>query len=156
MVPEDNPGGVVYGTIIIGAVLAVESGRHDTYLETVAATLLAATPYWLAHAYATALGRRISRQERLTVGALMRALGYDWAIVRGALLPLLAIAIAWIAGADPETAITAALWCAIAGLIVFELVAGIRSRATPGELALEACVGTTMALAILALKIVTH
>jgi hypothetical protein len=39
-----------------------------------------------------------------------------------------------------------------AGLIVFELVAGIRSRAKPIELVLEVLAGATMGLAILALR----
>jgi hypothetical protein len=42
----------------------------------------------------------------------------------------------------------------VASLVVFEVVAGVRSRATPGELALEVGVGFTMGLAILALKVV--
>lgn len=156
MVPPENPGGVVYGTVIIAAVLAVESGRHETYPETVLATLLAATPYWLAHAYATALGRRLSARERLTVRSLLRALGYDWAIVRGAVLPLLALSACFLAGASVQDALTIALWSAIAGLIAFELIAGLRSRATGPELVLEVGVGVVMAIAILALKIVTH
>ncbi len=156
MVPAENPGGVVYGTIVIAAVLAVESGRHETYLEALAATVLAATPFWLAHAYATALGRRIALREGLTLRALMRALAYDWAIIRGAALPLLALVTCWIVGASLETALTVALWSAIATLIAFELAAGVRSQASGGEMALEVGVGAAMGLAILALKIVTH
>ena len=36
VVPEENPSGVVYGMIVIGALLAAESGRHETYLDTIA------------------------------------------------------------------------------------------------------------------------
>ncbi len=154
--PGENPSGVVYGMIVIGALLAAESGRHDTYLDTLAATAIAAALYWLAHAYANVLGRRLTLHERLTAGALVRALGRDWAIMRGAALPLLALALAWAAGARLQTGVTAALWSTVASLIAFELIAGIRSRAAPGELALEVGVGAAMGLAILALKIVLH
>jgi hypothetical protein len=156
MVPPENPGGVVYGTIVIAAVLAVESGRHESYPDAIAATLLAATPFWLAHAYATALGRRLAHRESLTVRALMRALAYDWAIVRGALLPLLALLACWVAGVSQESALTVAMWTAIAALVAFELIAGMQSRSTGAEMAVEVGVGVAMALAILALKIVTH
>jgi hypothetical protein len=156
LVPPENPGGVVYGTIVIAAVLAVETGRHETYPEAIAATLLAAAPFWLAHAYATALGRRITRRESLTLASLGRALAYDWAIVRGAALPLLVLVVAWVLGLSLQTALTAAMWSAIAALIVFELIAGMRSQATGPETVLEVAVGVVMALAILALKIVTH
>jgi hypothetical protein len=155
-VPAQNPGGVVYGTIVIAAVLAVETGRHETYLETIAATLLAAIPFWLAHAYATALGRRIAHRERLTVAALMRALAYDWAIVRGAALPLLALTSCWLFGLSVDTALTVALWSTLAAMFAFELIAGMRSHSTGAEMGLEVGVGVVMGLAIVALKIVTH
>jgi hypothetical protein len=147
---------VVYGTIVIGALLAAESPRHDTYLDTLASTVIAAALYWLAHAYANVLGRRLAQHERLTAGGLVRALGRDWAIMRGAALPLLALVLAWAAGARLQTGVTAALWSAVASLIAFELIAGVRSRAEPGELVLEVGVGATMGLAILALRIVLH
>lgn len=62
----------------------------------------------------------------------------------------------WAIGARQETAVTAALWSTVAGLIVFELIAGVRSRATRGELALDVAVGTTMGVAIIALKVILH
>jgi hypothetical protein len=156
IVPEENPSGVVYGILVVGALLAAESGRHESHLDTVASTALAAALYWLAHAYAELLGRRLAQHERLTARALARALGHDWAIMRGAALPLAVLAIGWAAGAALQTSVTAALWSAVASLVAFELLAGVRSRATPRELALEGCVGAAMGIAILALKIILH
>lgn len=152
----ENPAGVIYGIIVIGALLAAESGRHETYLDTVASTLIAAALYWLAHAYANALGQRLASQQRLTAATLLRALAHDWAIVRGATLPLLALLFAWAGGARLATGVDAALWSAIASLIAFELFAGIRAHASPRELALDVSVGTVMGVAILLLKIVLH
>jgi hypothetical protein len=156
LVPGENPSGVVYGIIVIGALLAAESGRHESYLDTVASAAIAAALYWLAHAYADVLGRRLALHQRLTAAALARSLTHDWAIVRGAALPLLTLGIAWATGAAQHTAVTAALWSAIASVIAFELIAGIRSRASAGELALEVAVGAAMGVAILALKVVLH
>lgn len=147
---------MVYGLILIGALLAAESGRHETYLDTVLSTVIAAALYWLAHAYADVLGDRLQQQERLSARAFAQALAHDWGIMRGAALPLLALLLAWAAGAPLHSAVTAALWTAIASLVVFELFAGVRSRATPRELALDACVGATMGVGILLLKIVLH
>jgi hypothetical protein len=154
--PAENPSGVVYGIIVIGALLAAESGRHETYLDTIASTLLAAALYWVAHAYASVLGRRLELGERLSARNLVRALAHDWAIMRGAALPLLALVLAWIVGAELATAVTAALWSAIASLIAFEMFAGIRSHGTPNELVLEVGVGAAMGVAILVLKIILH
>jgi hypothetical protein len=156
IVPSENPAGVVYGVIVIGALLAAESGRHEGYPDTIASAAIAAGLYWLAHAYAGVLGARLTSGGRLTARALARALAHDWALVRGAAIPLLALLIAWVAGAQPEDAVTTALWCAIVSLIIFELIAGIRTHATPAELVLEVGVGIAMGTAILVLKIILH
>jgi hypothetical protein len=156
IVPDENPSGVVYGVIVIAALLAAESGRHESYLDTLASAAIAAALYWLAHAYAELLGRRLSRRQRLTAAALAGALRHDWTIVRGAALPLLALVIAWAAGAAQHTGVAAALWSAIASLLAFELIAGARSRASARELALDACVGIAMGVAVLAVKALLH
>jgi len=54
------------------------------------------------------------------------------------------------------TGVTAAVWAAIASLIAFELLAGLRSHATSSELALEGGIGIVMGLAMLALKSLAH
>jgi hypothetical protein len=155
-VPPENPSGIVYGVLVIGALLAAESGSHETYVDTIGSAAIAAAVYWLAHSYAAVLGRRLRMRERLTARALWRALAHDWALIRGASIPLLVLIVAWAAGAAQATAVDAALWSVVASLIGFELIAGIRSRATPGELALEIGVGGVLGLGILALKILLH
>jgi hypothetical protein len=156
IVREQNPAGVVYGTILVGALIAAESGVHDGYPDKVGSTMLALAIYWLAHSYSTVLGRRLSHQEHLTAGALARALGHDWSIVRGASIPLLTMLVAWAAGASETSAVNAAVWTAIVSLVVFELLAGLRAESTPREFALEGGVGVVMGLAILALKSLAH
>ena len=156
VVPAANPSGAIYGVIVIGALLAAESGRHESYLDTFLSAAIAAALYWVAHSYAGVLGRRLSTGERLTAAALLGALAHDWALIRGASIPLLALAVAALAGAAQETAVTAAVWSSIVSLAAFELIAGLRSGASRGELALEVAVGVAMGLAILALKIVLH
>jgi hypothetical protein len=156
LVEAENPAGVVYGVIAIGALLAAESGHHEAYPDTVGSAIIAAALYWLAHAYATLIGRRLSTDQRLTAATLWDALIHDWAIVRGAAIPLLVLLLGWAVGAARETAVTAALWSAVASVIAFELAAGVRSRATRGELALELGVGMALGLAIIAMKVVLH
>jgi hypothetical protein len=152
LVPAGNAGGVVFGVITVGALMAAESGRHETYLDTVASALIATILYWLAHAYAELLGLRLATGERLTVVTLGRALAHDWAIVRGAAIPLLALVIAWVVGASQESGVTAALRTAVITIVAFEVLAGVRAKSSPGELLVRGTVGVTMGLAILALK----
>jgi hypothetical protein len=152
LVPAENPAGVVYGVITVGALMAAESGRHESYFDALASAAFATLLYWLAHAYADLLGGRLETGERLTAGALGRALVHDWAIVRGAAIPLLALVIAWLVGASQEAGVTAALRTAVAAVVVFELLAGIRAKSTFRELLLRGAVGVTMGIAILAVK----
>ena len=156
IVPAKNPTRVVYGIITVGALMAAESGHHESYADAVGSAFIATGLYWLLHAYSSVLGRRLATGGRLTASALSHSLTEEWAIVRGAAVPLIALLLAWAAGASQETGVTAALWSAVASLVAFELVAGIRSRATPRELALEVGVGMAMGGAILALKVLLH
>ncbi len=156
LLPGENPAGAVYGTITIGALLAAESSLRDTYPETIAAVAVALLVYWLAHSYAELLGQRLTADERLTASGLARALGRDWAIVRGAGAPLLALLVAWAVGANQETGVTVALWTCVASLLAFELLAGLRARAQPAELALELCIGAAMGLGVILLRVILH
>ncbi|HEX4465804.1 MAG TPA: hypothetical protein VH025_01335 [Solirubrobacteraceae bacterium] len=153
---SDNPSGVVYGVIVIGALLAAESSLHETYTETFASAALAAAVYWLAHSYSSVLGRRLAGEERLTPAALLRALAHDGAVVRGAAIPLLALLLCRLVGAEQRTAVDVAVWSAAASLVLFELLAALRSRLAPTEAAFEVAVGIAMAMAILGLKILLH
>jgi len=155
-VPVENPAGVVYGVIVVGALLAAESGRHENYLDTEGSAVIAAGLYWLAHAYATVLGRRLTLHERLTARTLWAGLVHDGTLVRGASIPLAVILLAGLAGAPVETAVSAALWSVVASLVLFEVLAGARSRLSVGEIAFEAAVGVTLGVGILALRIVLH
>ena len=147
--------------LAIGAVLAAESGSHEDYLDTAASAVIAILLYWLAHAYADVLGHRLQAHERLSIAILGRAFRDEAAILIGAVLPLLALLFCWVLGVALATGVEAALWTSVASLLAFELLAGIRARAGrspigPGELVLEAGVGMTMGLAIIALKVVLH
>ena len=153
---RENPERVVYGLILIGALLAAESGLHDSYPATVASVAIGLAVYWLAHSYAAVLGRRLSEHERLNLRALVQALVREWAIVRGALIPLLALLVCWAAGASQATGIAVAIWAAVIALIMLELLAGLAAGAGTGELLLEGGVGAVMGLAILALKALAH
>ncbi len=156
IVPERNPAGAVYGLITIGALLAAESGLRETYPETVGSVAIAVVLYWFAHSYADVLGLRLLEQRRLAWWELWHTFIQDWAIARGASGPLLVLLAAWAAGVSQTTAVTAGVWTTVASLIAFEVAAGIRTRAKPLEITLEVLVGTTMGLAILALRALLH
>ena len=156
VVPAEHAEGLVYGVIAVGALLAAESGSHDSYADAVASAIITALVYWLARSYATLLGRRLTTDDHLTVRTLTHALAHERTVLRGALVPLLALVLAWLSGAEKETGINVALASTIVTIVVFEVAAGIRSRSTRREMALELGVGVVLGLAIIALKTLLH
>jgi hypothetical protein len=157
IVPRENPAAVVYGALLMGALLAAESGQRESYLDTAGSAAITAALFWFAHAYAALVGRRLAGLERgLSPYALVRALLHAFPLIRGAAVPLVAVLLAWATGGSQETALAAGLWTAVASLVVFELVAGLGSRSGPAEIVLEVAVGATMGLGVLALKAILH
>jgi len=156
LLPEANPSGTVYGLITVGALLAAESGIHDTYEETVGSLAVATILYGFAHSYSELLGNRLETPSRLNREAVVQVVAGYISVIKGALLPLIAMLIAWAAGASQETAVTAALWTTVVSLFLLELAAGIRCHARPLVLLFDACVGAAMGVTIFALKAIIH
>lgn len=143
----------VYGLVSVGILLAVESDHGETYPDALGSVALALAIYWLSHAYADALGEQMREQGRLTSAILRRALVDDWAIVRGATLPLLVLLLAWAFGAGSRTGLDAALWSAIASLVALELLAARRAGAHGRAVFFEGLIAGAIGLAIIALKV---
>ena len=70
--PEDNPSGVIYGTIAVGAVLAAESTAARPSPTPSKPPLIVLGLYWLAHTYATVVGDRLKTRDTLSAGRLWR------------------------------------------------------------------------------------
>ncbi len=151
-----GPGAAVYGLVTVGAVLAVETTKSETYVETVAAATIAAVIYWLAHAYADLLGIRLTSGARLSVGGLGRCLRAQAPLLLGATAPVVTVIVCGVAGASLGTAAWLAIGTCVALVIVLEVVAGVRGGAEGAELVLEAAVGTLLGALLVALKIVLH
>jgi hypothetical protein len=156
IVPAENPAIAIYGVLTIGALLAAETAIRESYIDAAGTTLIAAGLYWLAHGYATMVARCIAGEERLGFPALARGLRHDAAILSGAAVPLIAIAVCWLTGGSQSTAVSAAVWSTLACLVLFELLAGLRSSSTVGELIFGVGVGLAMGAGILALRIILH
>ncbi len=156
IVPAENPAAGVYGLLAVASLMAAESGLHETYLDAVLSAVIAAALFWLLHAYADLLGRRILSPERLRASVLFDELARDLGVIRGAAIPLAALLVAWLAGADQSTGVLVALWSSVLGLVVFELLAAVRVHASARELVLDTSVGVAMGGAVVALKIVLH
>jgi hypothetical protein len=156
VVPSANPSGVILGAITLATLLASETGSRETYPEIFASALIVTALYWVAHSYATAVGRHLSAHDPFTTRSLMRAFAHDWAVVKGASIPLLAILVSWASGASQQTAINVALYSVVASLVIFEVTHGILWRPTAGGLVQDVGIGVTLGIGVLALHLVLH
>jgi len=154
--PEDNPSGVIYGTIAVGAVLAAESARRETFPDTLEATVIILGLYWIAHTYAAVVGDRLKAREVLTAGRFWRAFLHEASIVKGAVIPIAVLVALWIAGVSLQTGVTAALWSSAAALAAFEIIATLRSHATGAQRVTQIAVGVLLGAGILSVRVVLH
>jgi len=154
--PEANPAGAIYGTIAAGALLAAESSRRETTPEAVGAVVVALVLYWVAHAYAQALGERLEHNQPFRPRALLGQLRHSATIVRGSTLPLGVMLLAWAVGAGTNESVIAALITAAVSLVLLEVIAGVRSHCSRSEMATQVAVSAVLGLGVLALKVVLH
>ena len=154
--PDHNPVGAIYGTVAVGVLLAAEASRAETYARTLDAIAAALFLYWLAHGYAHVAGRRLSEKDSYTMGSIVRALGEELAILRGAAIPFLAVIACWLANARLSVGINAGIWSAVGVLLAIELIAGIRARLSFWALMVQTSVGALFGVTILVLRSLLH
>jgi hypothetical protein len=151
-----NPGAVVYGTITVGALLAAESAKRESYAGTVGAVAIAMLVYWLAHAYSEYTEGRIEQNQPLTLAGLRRTLVHELMIVVGAAIPWIELLICWGAGVRLTSAVTVAIWTSAAMIVLVEVLAGVRAGLSPRALVAQTSVGTLFGFLVIALKLVLH
>jgi hypothetical protein len=151
-----NASGAVYGTLMVGVLLAAESPGHETYGETLGAAAIVLGLYWLTSLYAHLLGARLQRQESLNFSLVRRMCLYELPIIEGALVPLLALLVAWAAGASLTSGVRIAVWTMVGTVVALEVAAGWRARLGARMVWLQAAAGATMGLAVVAAKVVLH
>ncbi|HLI58995.1 MAG TPA: hypothetical protein VKV21_04945 [Solirubrobacteraceae bacterium] len=152
----DDPGAVVYGTMLAATLLAAETPGRETYAETAGAVAVAALVYWLAHAYSTFADHRARSGHGFALSGLRAALIDDIAVLAGAAIPLLVVLACWAAGASLMTGVWVAIGASIGTIVATEIALGLRSDHSGRELVVRTAVGVTVGVAILAVKLLLH
>lgn len=100
-----NTGGLIYGTIVSTAALAVGAVRFDTARDIVETTTYTLLVYWLAHVYVATIGGRGQRNTRPLPDRIRSAARHEAMIL---------------AGGAPTVVISSVL--ALAGVGAYEIV----------------------------------
>lgn len=151
-----NPGGLVHGTLVVGALLAAESTRRESFPATVGAVGIAIILYWLTHAYSEVTEQRLASGVPMTAAFVRRTLRHELMILAGAAMPLLALLVSWAVGAPLGTAVTAAIWTAVGMIVAIEVLAGVRADLTGRQLALQVGAGMLFGMLVIVLRIILH
>lgn len=117
VIPDGNPSGVVYGTIVTAALLAVESSRRESLPAAAGSVLLAVVILWLAHSYSVALGDRLHKPAPWTLRHLLDVARHEARLLQGAFLPVVVLLVSGAVGASDRTAVLAALIGAVMTLL---------------------------------------
>jgi hypothetical protein len=145
---EAHPAGLMHGAVVMGAVLALASHSTSTQLQVAVGATAVLFIYWLTHAYTNALGRGIAGDRRHLTKRLVHAGRHEIAVMFGGLPTILAFSLTTAAGAELDTAVSAALWLTLAilagvGYLAAHL-AGIGGWRLVGETAFAALFGASM------------
>ncbi len=152
----NNPGRLVYGTIAVGALLAAESARQETYVETVFAVAITLLLYWLAHSYSEFVDRRLEHAKPFSLDGFAEAARHELAVLVGAAIPLIVLVIWWVAGASLGAAVGAAVWTSAIVIVGIEIVIGRRAELSGREFVTQTAFGAMLGLLVIALRLLLH
>ena len=151
-----NPGGLVYGTILIATLISAESAKAQRYSGSLAGIALAEFVYWLAISYSEFTGERAASGEPFELRGFWRSARHELAVVQGGTVPFLVIVACWIIGASLSAALTLGVYTAAGMIVVAELVIGITTEQTGRELVIDTAVGVAFGVLVIAVKVILH
>jgi hypothetical protein len=151
-----NVAGAVHGAILIGLLFSAEDARRVGYADTIAAAVVVLALYWLTGIYAHDLAGRLQRREPVEAKSVWRISVHELPVLEGGFIPVLALVIAWAAGASVTAAVTAGVWTTALTIVALEVLAGWRAHLGRRRLWLQAWAGAAMGLAIILLKFLLH
>ena len=136
----------------VGAVIAAESAKATDTPREIAATVTVVILYWLAHSYAVLLGQRLDTGRHISWSVVWHALVKEWAIVRGASVPVLAMLTTWALGYSINAVEWAGLITVTVLLVLFEIAAGLRSKLSTLGVFVQSLVGVGLGVGIMLVR----
>lgn len=143
----------IYGLVLALSVIAVSwySGPPDAG-RVGSSVLVTAVVFWLAHVYASVLGRDMSQKQRLTRAEVVRSLRENWSLIEVVIPLLLVLGLGEIDLITDTAAIVAATVIAALELAAAGGYAAGRHGASPRGIVASAASGLTLGLLVVLLK----
>lgn len=155
--PTRNPVSAVHGTVLAGALIAVQGAHEDVDISRlVIVVLLTQFVYWLAHVYAEIVGERIHTRTRASWAQVRALMVREWPLVAVSYGPLAVVLVASWAGAGSNDAVLAGLWATMALLAGWALLAGIRCHLGRIEMLLYVAASLGLGGLLIIIKALLH
>jgi hypothetical protein len=143
--------GAIYGTILVAGVLAATSSDDASLLDTAAYVLSTVLVFWLAHAWADSLARRVTA-TRSGLKGFRTTLVNQWPLVQSALPPVGVMFAASVLGASDEDAITWGAWSCVFLLAGWGVVVARREKESAGGIVITSGACAALGLVMIGLK----
>lgn len=154
--PVHNPAAAVHGTVLAGALIAVQGAHDDPDISRlVSLVVITQVVYWLAHVYAELVGERITHQ-RSPSRRPAHLLNEEWPLVAVSFGPIAVILAFSAFGASSNEAILAGLIAVMVLLAGWAVLAGYRSGLKRVEMLLYVAASLGIGLALVAIKTLLH
>lgn len=150
--PSSHPEGMIYGLIVVGSVVAAESVNAESTWRDMLVAILVLVVYWLAHSYAAVMGRRYATGESVPLSEVAATLTKEWSIVRGAVIPLIAMGVAGALGYGAWRADEVCLITAVVMLLVFAIAGGIRAKLSPLAILVQSLLAIGFGVVLVAIR----
>lgn len=147
--------GAITGTVVCAAAIAYGAGHLDSLGHLCLAILGTVAVYWLAHLHAVTLGSSLTHRHH-PLDALRHALAETAPLAGASVVPLIALLLCRLAGAELRVAAWVALIATIGLLAVYSYVAGSRGGLDAGGRLVSACAGAGIGVLVALLKVVLH
>jgi len=151
---ERNPAAVIFGVITVGAVLAAEGARSEPFARSIGAAVAVLVLYWLVHAWSIDTGNRLETRRGFDIVSFFAVLGLESPIIRGAIPPILAVAIAGLAGAADRRAVFIGTIVAALMLVAIEFVAAMRNRMVGRQVVVQTAMGAVFGCGLIVLHFI--
>lgn len=140
--------GGIYGTILVAGVLAASSEKSPELADTAVYVLSTVLVFWLAHAWADSLARRVT-QTRSGLRGFRTTLANQWPLVQSAFPPIAVMVVASALGASAQAAVNWAAWSCVVLLAGWGVIVARREKSSKLGM-----VGTSAACAALGLVMI--
>jgi hypothetical protein len=147
----ERMAGAIYGTILVAGVLAASSDAGADVADTAVYVFTTVLVFWLAHAWADSLARRVTATRRGLKGFRI-TLANQWPLVQSALPPIVVMFVAQALGADDEGAIAWAAWSCVVLLAGWGVVVARREHESAGRIVITSVACAALGLLMIGLK----